>query len=799
MPTENPRDTFRLGDWLVEPSLDTIARGSETHKLEPRTMRLLVILANSAGSVVSIDRLLEEVWTGVVVGSASVYQAVSQLRKLLGDVDAQPLYIATVPRKGYRLVAAVVRDANEIRVDEAVPLAAARPRIGARGAIVAGAVAAIALAAAGFLWNKMSAPAAENSIVVLPFVDLTADKADQSFCDGLTEELSNWLSQIPTLRVVARTSAFAFRGRDEDVREIGKALDTNHILEGSMRRTGNRIRITVQLIDARNGYHLWSRDFDKTKDDAISVQEDISRSVADSLKMRLTSEAERQFAARRTADPDAYQQYLLARHFDQQLTPEATDQAIDLYRQVLRADPKFAPAYARLARAYLNRGYFHDDIPSSEVAAQIEPLIASALRLDGRLSDAYAVRGALRAVESRPADARADLKRAIELDPSNMSAIAEIGRMELLDGRPADSLKSYDAAASLDPLNSTLQEQRCSALGDMARYQEAAEACERARVLQPEAPSPLDHLAWLAESRGELPKALRWNSAAIKAAPTEDFDLYWSRAGFFLELALADGARAAVETGRTAAKEESGAAAALVRVEYCQRGVDGLRKYLGASRLDQSTRAAALMEAAYAHLLLGEASQVKDLLERALQAPDASAGFADSPWYARGARSMGISYRVDLAAAELELGQRAEADKQLNIVLAMIGRMISSGVARHATYELRAKVYALMGRGDDAMSDLRKASRLGWRRAWWADHEPYFASLRSRSDFQELVSTVNRSNQSQIENIRADGNYPGGVAGERQSTNAGKSTKLQGRMDGWPPPPDPPLARLSSR
>jgi hypothetical protein len=160
---------------------------------------------------------------------------------------------------------------------------------------------------------------------------------------------------------------------------------------------------------------------------------------------------------------------------------------------------------------------------------------------------------------------------------------------------------------------------------------------------------------------------------------------------------------------------------------------------------------------------------------------------------------MGISYRVDLAAAELELGQRAEADKQLNIVLAMIGRMISSGVARHATYELRAKVYALMGRGDDAMSDLRKASRLGWRRAWWADHEPYFASLRSRSDFQELVSTVNRSNQSQIENIRADGNYPGGVAGERQSTNAGKSTKLQGRMDGWPPPPDPPLARLSSR
>jgi TolB-like protein len=125
------------------------------------------------------------------------------------------------------------------------------------------------------------------SIVVLPFIDLTAEKADQSFCDGLTEELSNRLAQIPTLRVVARTSAFAFRGPGEDARRIGKALDINHILEGSVRRSGNHMRVTVQLIDARNGYLLWSTNFDTVANDAIQNQEDISQFVAENLQARL--------------------------------------------------------------------------------------------------------------------------------------------------------------------------------------------------------------------------------------------------------------------------------------------------------------------------------------------------------------------------------------------------------------------------------------------------------------------------------------------------------------------------------
>jgi transcriptional activator of cad operon len=762
MPTENPGGRVQIGQWLVDPALDIISRDAETQKLEPRTMRLLMCLADSAGSVVSVDRLLSEVWSGVVVGSASVYQAVSQLRKILGDVDPNPTYITTVPRKGYRLVASV-RPVEPARP----PVTAAEPAVvpdvprgrRVRPLFFGGAVLAAALLTGSFIWTRLQTanlPAGNlASIVVLPFVDLTAEKGDQAFCDGLTEELSSWLAQIPALRVVARTSAFAFRGKDQDVRAIGKALDTNHILEGSMRRSGNHVRISVQLIDASTGYHLWSENFDRPMDDSIDVQEGISRSVAGMLKVRLTADSERQFAARRTANPQAYQLYLLGRHYAQQMTTESTERAIDLYQQVLAADPKFAPAYSELAYARLNQGYFRN-LPIADVAAQMEPLIATALRLDDRMSAAYAVRGALRAAQSRTKEGLDDLQFAISLNPSDMGAFAEIGRIRLVGGRPREALASYDRAAALDPLNYSLQEQRCTVLEDLARYVDAENACTRARALQPGIASPDDLLAWLAESRGQIDAALRWNAKSLKASPNDDFDLYWARATYFLSVGLAAAARSAIEVGRSATQDDDNANAALVRVVYCESGEGALRSYLDSAHLEQSTHAVALFEAAYARMLLGDAAAAKELIARALVAPDRIPGFAEDTWYARGARPEGTPYRLNLAVAELAHGDRPSAQRELNSVLAMLDQMIAAGVERYGTYELRAKVYALEGRGDDAIRDLGTAAKLGWRRTWWATHEPYFASLRARSDFQALITQVSRSNDRLTENMKVD-------------------------------------------
>ena len=767
MPSGYREGALQIGEWTVNPSLDSMSKGTETQKLEPRTMRLLLCLADSAGEVVSVDRLLNEVWTGVIVGSASVYQAVSQLRKLLGDVDPEPTYIATVPRKGYRLIASVKRleprggiiSPNVVAPTAEAPLTAAAPLSARRRSklpLIMGAAAIIALIVVGaMIWKrsltvKIMAVSA-NSIAVLPFIDMTADKSDESFCDGLTEELSSWLAQIPTLLVVARTSAFAFRGQAEDVRIIGKALDISHILEGSIRRSGDRMRITVKLIDARTGYRLWSQDFDRPVDDAIKIQEDISRSVAGTLQVRLTTDSERQFAQRRMSDPRAYQLYLLGRHYAQLLTPESTEREIDLYQQVLTLEPNFAPAYAQLAYARLNQAYFKG-LPIADVSAQVEPLIATALRLDNQLSAAFAARGALRSLQNRIKEALDNLQRAISLNPSDMPAFAQIGRIHLAFGQARNALESYDHAAALDPLNFAIQEQRCAVLADLARYEEAGTACERALTLQPGMASTADRLSYLAESQGKIDDALKWNEAALKADPNTNFGLYLNRSMLFLSVGMAAPARAAVELGRRSTKEEEGASVALLRVTYREGGSDALRRYIDSSELEKSPHARTLFEAAYARLLLGDADAAKQLIARTLAAPDREPGFAELP---HDASSDGSSYRLDLAVAELMLGERASADRDLNEVLEMLNKMIGDGVERNAAYELRARVYALKGQGDDAMKDLDKAVKHGWRRSWWASHEPYLARLRPRHDFQALMAAVDRSNDHLTENLNA--------------------------------------------
>jgi tetratricopeptide (TPR) repeat protein len=248
-------------------------------------------------------------------------------------------------------------------------------------------------------------------------------------------------------------------------------------------------------------------------------------------------------------------------------------------------------------------------------------------------------------------------------------------------------------------------------------------------------------------------EALRWNAIAIKDDPTE-FEYYWTRSNLFLSVGLAASARAAVEQGRTITKADDYANVALVRVIYRQEGANALRNYVRSANLEQSSHALALLEAGYARLLLGEAAAAKDLIARALRAPDLIPGFADDPLWLRGQLAMSPSYRVDLAAAELGLGDRASAERELNSVLATLNSMISAGVERNATYELRAEVHALTNHADEAIKDLGAAVKLGWRRSWWAVNEPYFASLRPRKDFQNLMAEVNRTNDQLIEKIK---------------------------------------------
>jgi TolB-like protein/DNA-binding winged helix-turn-helix (wHTH) protein/Tfp pilus assembly protein PilF len=750
MPPEQTGASVQVGEWIVEPALDSISRGGETQKLEPRTMRLLMCLIDSAGTVVSIERLLNEVWAGVIVGSASVYQAVSQLRKILGDTDPEPTYISTVPRKGYRLIAAVRPVEPWRRSATADPPTAVTPRVRSTGssrrlwrmALYGVALVAVVSLAWLLLRKPPLAEAAAASIAVLPFVDMTAEKNDQPFCDGLTEELSNWLSQIPALRVVARTSAFAFRGQDEDVRKIGKALDTNHVLEGSMRRSGDHMRVTVQLIDARSGFHLWSATYDRTMADTIKMQEDISRSVAENLEIRLTSDTSQRFAARRSVNPQAYQLYLLARHYQQERTGQANDHAILLYRQVLAADPKFPLAYVGLAHALLNENWLRDR-SISEIAVEAEPLLETALRLDPGLSDIYAVRGALRAEQFRNDSALRDFSRAVALNPNDSLAFAEMGRLFLINkGQPRDALLNYTHAAVLDPLNYQPHAQRCVVLQDLGQYDAAATACGRARALQPDGYWPLTVTSWLMSAQGRLDEALRWNEMAIRVAP-DVFNLYRERADWFLTLGVPARARETLELARDATKDEEAVNAEMAQVAYYEGGPPALQAHLATSQLEASPHAGTLFSAAYDRLLIGDAAAAKLSIERAFKAADFIPDTLESPWEAA---RWGHSDDLTIALVDLWIGDKTSAMRRLDAVSATLDQLIRNGVKRYGIDELRATVLALRGDGDGAMRALAHAADLGWRRSWWAKREPDVSALWARNDFRALMARVDKSN-----------------------------------------------------
>ncbi|HZL52213.1 MAG TPA: winged helix-turn-helix domain-containing protein [Terracidiphilus sp.] len=740
------QDPFHLGAWLVDPTLDTISRGGETLKLEPRMMRLLTCLANSSGAVVSLERLLTDVWAGVVVGPASVYQAISQLRRLLGDTDPEPSYIATVPRKGYRLVAPVRPMVPSPPPPAPAPAsppraAGAAPRRWVWFGVLVG-TALIALI--GLAWvplrRWLQPEGTSASIVVLPFVDMSVEKGDQPFCDGLTEELSNWLAQIPTLRVVARTSAFRFRGLSEDVRFIGKTLNANHVLEGSLRRSGDHLRVTVQLIDARNGYHMWSSEYDHPMEDAIKIQEDIARSVADNLEIRLTQDTAQRFAERRSVSSEAYRLYLLARHYQQDRTRDSNQQAIALYQQSLAADPQFALANVGLAYASINELYL-DGRSVADVTATVEPLLARALKLDPDLSELYAVRAALREEQERTDDALADLNHAVALNSNNSWAFAELGRVYSGLGQPRVALQNLMRAIALDPLDYMLPARQCLALQDLARYQQAGVACERARSLQGPGNWAFVASTWLAWTQGNLVEAMNWNASALKDDP-HNIDLYQRRADFLLTLGMPAEARQTYEQARTATGNDEAVNIGLAYTAFYAGAASALRSQLSAAKLDESAHARTLIHAARLHLLLGEASQARQLMTRAMQAPDFDAERFNGPWVAR----WGQSDELILANAELQSGDSAAAAKHLQEIADLLDRLMAAGEERNGIYALRAEILAMRGDAQGAMRDLNRAAELGWRYSWWAQREPYFAALQSRTDFRALIARINSSN-----------------------------------------------------
>ena len=289
---------LRIGAWCVNPTSGEISRGGETARLEVRALRLLLCLAQHAGEVVSIDDLLDQAWSGVIVTPDSVYQAVTSLRRLLGDDPKNPTYIATVPRLGYRLVATVgpwtAHSDGPIRNSLEPPLSHGRSWFTWTVVVVCLAMfIAFLLHGAVVNTNRSASPLAsqpQKSVAVLPFLDLTEGMKEEEFADGMTEELIDKLSHVPGLHVPAPTASFYFKGKHVPIADIARTLGVAYVLDGSVRKSGARLRVAARLIRPENGYVVWSESYDRPWDDILMVQDDIAGEVTKALKASINGE-----------------------------------------------------------------------------------------------------------------------------------------------------------------------------------------------------------------------------------------------------------------------------------------------------------------------------------------------------------------------------------------------------------------------------------------------------------------------------------------------------------------------------
>jgi TolB-like protein/DNA-binding winged helix-turn-helix (wHTH) protein/Flp pilus assembly protein TadD len=538
---------LQVGEWRVEPELDLIVRDGRVVKIEPRAMRVLLCLVARAGHVVSVRELLEQVWPDVVVGPDSVYQATALLRRMLGDDRHHPTYITHVPRKGYRLIAPVgpatptevpaasasasPADSTQARAAESDPAVASAT---AASASVAGprrrgwmslALAATALAAVVLLprgspqhapLSAAQATAAPQivparrittapSIAVLPFLDMTEKQDLGYFADGLSEELIDLLSRESELRVPARTSSFYFKGKPTTIAEVAKALGVENVLEGSVRRSGERVRVTAQLIRADSGYHLWSQTYDREFTETFTVEDDIARAVSTTLQVKLN--AGQPANSGLAANGEARALSLQCQFFIQRNTGADADKAVNCYRELLTLVPQHAAAWAGYADALWRQPFLTEGTQMKPSLAAARQAAEHALLLDPAIASPHATIAAYhRVVERDWGAAQAELNAALTADPQDPASLLAAAILARNLGQFARAIDLCERARVRDPLNFLPYARLGTIYLYLGKLPEAEAAVRRRLDLSPEGQGGYAQLADVLLARG-LPRA----------------------------------------------------------------------------------------------------------------------------------------------------------------------------------------------------------------------------------------------------------------------------------------------------
>ncbi len=506
-----------------------LRKGGMRVRLEGQPLTILELLLERPGQLVTREELQKKLWPEdtFVDFEHSLNAAVKRLRAALSDSADQPRYIETQARRGYRFIApldGVVVSAEAVAF--APPASVRRAPsglVGRRWWVVA----AIALCVAGlFGWRwlrllnrPLPAPIPViRSLAVLPLENLSGDPSQEYFADGMTDELITELARIPTLRVVSRTSAMQEKDPRKPLRQIGRELNVDAVVEGSVARSGNRVRITAQLIDVRNDKHLWAQSFEGPISDVFSLEDSVAREIASQTRVVLTPAARTNVSDNRRIDPAAHDAYLRGFYF---LQKREMDTSAAYFQKAISIDPQYAPAFAGLADA-LHAKWFNGS-SSAEVMPAALAAAKRAIQLDPNCGEAYTALGSIETnYEWNWAEAERNLERGVALSPN--SSFAEQWMAIYLDvvNRPEEAVMHMRRAHELDPLSFLMNRHLGSALYYARRYDEALYYLQHAREMEPLKLGLIDGwVSWIYEKKGMQDEAVNAELSNLHARKRE--------------------------------------------------------------------------------------------------------------------------------------------------------------------------------------------------------------------------------------------------------------------------------------
>jgi TolB-like protein/Flp pilus assembly protein TadD len=580
--------------------------------------------------------------------------------------------------------------------------------------------------------------APENSIAVLPFADLSEDGTQGYFSDGISEEILNLLAQVDGLHVAARTSSFAFREGDKDIRDIGRLLNVGTVLEGSIRKAGDRIRLTAQLINVSDGYHIWSQNYDRQLDDVFAIQDEIASAIATALVDSFGGLQQKQ--ASRTQNLAAFEAYRTGRLHWWRRSPDELQKAITLFAKALENDPAFAPAYAAMADSWMLLSLY-GNLTNMKATERAMPMIEKALEIDPESAEAFAALGLARWQIGQRDAAESALRQSIKLNEDYIPAYLWLGGLLGDLGRLPEQSQVLQQAMALDPLNELLAINFAGNLTSRGDYEAGKELLKGLVALKPDSSSLLRIMSGHAMKSGDLVDAWRYASQSYGLEP-ESPVVIQTLAGAWESMGAIDRAEELLLEGLEIAADNFGLrtnyfflllkqgrlekAERLVQEQYGD-SVDGLPEQLQQYYYFQKSMIS---------LVGGDRQSATEFIELAISEDQ------DQSWDGEQVFFTTLSSALQRDAGNTELAEQRLENAERAVRRARINGLDNAGI-----YYTESSIHALKGESQEALDSLKTAYERGFRDMWMLDLDLRLESLHQEPQFIAIRQQIERDIQ----------------------------------------------------